>query len=132
MPEILNAQQLIRLAHCLTQMQLSLTDYELRHYAELTTTQKNKIEGTLTQLAVAAGRMYAYSVQLVFTDSETQLKSLSRDSESLKKFLKTAQKIQQVLDIVSSVASLAESIISHDPGGIAAGIDDFTKLVSNS
>lgn len=132
MPEILNAQQLIRLAQSLTQMQLSLTDYELRHYPELTTVQKNKMEGTLTQLAIAAGRMYAYSVQLVFTDAEEQLKSLSRASDNLKKFLKTAQEIQQVLEIVSNIASLAEAIISHDPGGIASGIDDITKLVSNS
>jgi hypothetical protein len=132
MPEILNAQQLIRLAQCLTQMQLSLTDYELRHYMDLTTGQKNKMEGTLTQLAIAAGRMYAYSVQLAFKDAEAQLKSLSRASDNLKKFLKTAQEIQQVLDIVSNIASLAEAIISHDPGGIASGIDGITKLVSNS
>ena len=132
MAETLNAHQLIQLAQCLTHMQASLTDYELRHYAELSDAQKNMLEKTLTQLATAAGRIYAYSVQLVFLDAESQIQQLKQATEGLKKFLKTAQKIQQVLDIVSNIASLAGAIISHDLSGITLGIDEIIQMIANN
>ena len=132
MAEILNAHQLIQLAQCLTKMQSSLTDYELTHFAELTDAQKNKLEGALSQLAAAAGRIYAYSVQLEFQDASRQLQQVKQATESLKKFLKTTQKIQQVLDIVGLVASLADAIISHDLDGIAGGIDQVVQMLSNN
>jgi hypothetical protein len=132
MPETLDARQLIQLAQCLTHMQASLTDYELRHYTELSAAQKTRLEKTLTQLAAAAGRIYAYSVQLVFQDAESQIQQLKQATDGLKKFLKTAQKIQQVLDIVSNIASLADAIISLNPGAIADGIDEIVQMVGNS
>jgi len=132
MAETLNAHQLIRLAQCLTRMQSAITDYELHHYTELSAVQKLRLEETLTGLAAAAGRMYAYSVQLIFQDTETQLQQLKQASERLQKFLQTAQKIQQVLDIVSSVAALADAIISHDLEGITTGIDQFAQMVGNN
>jgi hypothetical protein len=132
MAEPLNAHQLIQLAQCLTRMQSLLTDYELTHYAELSPDQKSRLEGTLTQLASAAGRIYAYSVQLIFQDASSRLQQLKQGTEDLKKFLKAAQKIQQVLDIVSIIASLADAIISHDVKGIAVEIDQFIQLVGNN
>jgi hypothetical protein len=132
MAETLDAHQLIQLAQCLTRMQASITDYELHHYAVLSPAQKNKIEGSLSQLSAAAGSIYAYSVQLEFQEAAGQLQQIKQATDGLKKFLKTAQKIQQVLDIVSSVASLADSIISHDAGGIAAGIDQIIQMVGNN
>jgi methyl-accepting chemotaxis protein len=132
MAETINARQLIRLAQCLTRMQQALTDYELRHYPELDPSQKRKLEETLGQLATAAGRMYAYSVQLVFDDTESQLKQLQEAAGGLKKFLKTVQKIQQVLDVVSSVASLAEAIISQNVNGIAVETDQIIQMLGNN
>ena len=132
MPEKLNAHQLIQLAQCLTSMQASLTDYELHHYPELTAAQKNKLEETLQQLAVAAGRIYAYSVQLIFAEAESQLQQLKQATDKLNKFLKTAQKIKQVLDIVSNIASLADAIISHDMEGITVGINQIMQVLGNN
>jgi hypothetical protein len=132
MAESLNAHQLIQLAQCLTRMQSAVTDYELHHYTELTGIQKNKIEISLSQLAAAAGRIYAYSVQLEFREAAAQLQQIKEATEELKKFLKTAQTIQQVLDIVGSVASLADSIISHDIGGITAGINQVIQMLANN
>jgi hypothetical protein len=132
MAETLNAHQLIRLAQCLTHMQAAITDFELHHYDTLDSGQKLQIEKTLTRLATAAGRTYAYSVQLIFQDAESQLRELKQATEGLKKFLQTAQKIQQVLDIVSSVAGLADAIISLDPEGITTGIDQFIRMVGNN
>jgi hypothetical protein len=132
MAETLNAHQLIQLAQCLTRMQAYLTDYELHHYSELSAAQKSKLEFCLSQLSAAAGRIYAYSVQLEFQEAENQLQQLKGATEGLKKFLKTVQKIQQVIDIVSSIASLADSIISHDIGGIARDIDQVVQMVSNT
>jgi len=131
MAETLNAQQLIQLAQCLTRMQQALTDYELHHYIELGGSQKRKLEEALAGLATAAGRMYAFSVQLVFENTESQLRQLAEAADGLKKFLKTAQKIQEVLDIVSSVASVAESIISHDVEGILVGTDQIIQMTAN-
>jgi hypothetical protein len=119
MSETLNAHQLIQLAQCLTRMQAMLTDFELTHYAELDDVQKSRLEETLTRLASAAGRIYAYSVQLIFLEATAQLRQLKQATEDLKKFLKTVQKIQQVLDIVGIIGSLADAIISHDVEGIA-------------
>ena len=132
MAEILHAHQLIQLAQSLTRMQSAITDYELHHYGELSTAQKLRLEETLTLLATAAGRMYAYSVQLIFQDAETQLQQLKQATEELKKFLRTTEKIQQVLDIVDSIASLADSIISHDVEGITAGIDQIIQMMGNN
>jgi phage host-nuclease inhibitor protein Gam len=132
MAETLNAHQLIQLAQCLTRMQSAITDYELRHFNELTSSQKNRLEETLTQLAAAAGRIYAYSVQLIFREAETKLQQLKKATEGLKKFLQTTQKIQQVLDIVSNIASLADAIISHDVEGITLGIDQIIQMVGNN
>ena len=132
MPESLDAHQLIQLAQCLTRVQSAVTDYELRHYAELSVTQKRRLEETLSQLVIAAGRMYAFSVQLEFQDAETDLRQLNQAYERLNKFLKTAKKIQQAFDIVGSVASPAEAIISHDVGGISAGINQIIQLVANN
>ena len=132
MAETLNAHQLIQLARCLTRMQADLTEYELRHYAELGAAQKRRLEKTLAELATAAGRLYAYSVQLVFQDTKSQLDQLQQASDGLKKFLKTAQKIQQVLDIVSSVASLAEAVISHDVDGIINETDQIIQMAGNT
>jgi hypothetical protein len=132
MPEKLNAHQLIQLAQCLTHMQASLTDYELHHYPELTAAQKNKLEETLQQLAEAAGRIYAYSVQLIFAEAESQLQQLKQATDNLNKFLKTAQKIKQVLDIVSNIASLADAIISHDMEGITVGINQIMQELGNN
>ena len=132
MAETLNPYQLIQLAQCLTRMQSAITDYELSHYTELSAAQKRGLEETLIQLAAAAGKMYAYSVQLVFKEAGTQLQQLQKAAEGLEKFLKTAQKIQQVLDIVSSIASLAAAIISLDVEGITVGIDQILRMVGNN
>jgi hypothetical protein len=132
MSETLNAHQLIQLAQCLTRMQAMLTDYELTHYADLGPDQKNSLEETLTRLASAAGRIYAYSVQLIFLEATSQLQQLKKATEELKKFLKTVQKIQQVLDVVSIIGSLADAIISHDVEGITVGIDQFIQMVANN
>ena len=132
MAETLSAVQLIQLAQSLTRMQASLTYYELRHYTDLSIAQKNKIEFALSQLSAAAGRIYAFSVQLEFEEAAKQLQQIQGATAGLNKFLKTAQKIQQVIDIVSSIASLADSIISHDIGGIAKGIDQVVQMLSNT
>lgn len=132
MAETLDAHQLIQLAQNLTRMQAAITDYELHHYTELSVSQKNKLEDALSRLAAAAGRIYAYSVQLEFQEAGPQLQQMKQASEGLKKFLKTVQKIQQVLDVVSSVAMLADAIISHDLGGITTGIDQLIQMVANN
>lgn len=132
MAETLNAHQLMQLAQCMTRMQSDITDYELHHYGELNLAQKRSLEETLTQVAAVAGRMYAYSVQLVFEDTDTQLQQLQQATDQLRKFLKTAVKIQQVLDIVSSITSLADAIISHDVEGISEGIDGIIQMVGNT
>jgi hypothetical protein len=132
MAETLNAHQLIQLAQCLTGMQAAITDYELHHYTELNPAQKNKLETTLSQLASAAGRIYAYSVQLEFQEAAGQLLQIKQATIGLKKFLKMARKIQQVLDIAGSFASLADSIISHDVEGITIGIDQVIQMVANN
>jgi hypothetical protein len=132
MAETLDAHQLILLAQCLTRMQASITDYELHHYTELSPAQKNKLEDALSQLAAAAGRIYANSVQLEFQETVSQLQQIKQATEGLKKFLKTAQKIQQVLDIVSSIAALADSIINLDVEGITVGIDQLIQMVGNN
>src|SRR5450755_563291 len=119
MPESLNAHQLIQMAQCLTRMQSVLTDYELNHYTEMSDLQKSKLEQTLTRLAAAAGSLYALSVQLVFEKAETRLQQLKKATDRMSKFLKSVQKIQQVVDLVGSVASLADAIISLDVEGIA-------------
>ena len=131
MSETLNARQLIQLAQSLTRFQSAITDYELLHYPELDIQVKEEIESSLSLLATAAGRLYAYSVQLAFQDVEEQLIQLRAAAEALNKFLKTAQKIEVVLDLVSSVASLASAVISHDIGGITEGIDQIIQLVGN-
>ena|SRR5580765_3628299 len=128
----LNSHQLIQLAQCLTRQQSLLTDFELTHYTELSPDQKNRLEECLTRLASAAGRIYAYSVQLVFLEATSQLQQMKQATDDLKKFLKTAQKIQQVLDIVGVIASLADAIISHDVEGITLGIDQFIQMVANT
>ncbi|HEY4936679.1 MAG TPA: hypothetical protein VII44_08870 [Puia sp.] len=132
MAETLSAHQMLQLAQNLTGMQSALTDYELRHYSALGSEQKSKLEKTLTQLATAAGRMYAYSVQLVFQDVENWLLQLKLATDGLKKFLRTAQKIQQVLDIVDTIASLADAIISLDVEGIAVGTDKIIQMLGNN
>ena len=132
MAETLDAHQLIQLAQCLTRMQGAITDYEILHYQEMSTVQKSKIENALSQLAAAAGRIYAYSVQLAFQEVSTQLKQIKLATEELGKFLKTAQKIQEVLGIVSSIAALADSIISHDVAGIAVGLDQIVQMLANT
>jgi phage host-nuclease inhibitor protein Gam len=132
MEETLNAHQLIQLAQCLTRMQSALTDYELGHFAELDAGQKNQIEKSLSLLAAAAGRIYAYSVQLVYRDAETRLQELQQATDGLKKFLRTTREIQQVLDIVSSIAGMADAIITHDIEGIAVETDQIIQMVGNT
>jgi hypothetical protein len=132
MEETLNAHQLIQLAQCLTRMQSALTDYELDHFAELDSLQKNQIEKSLSQLAAAAGRMYAYSVQLVFQDTETRLQQLQQAADGLKKFLRTTREIQRVLDIVSAITGMADAIITHDIAGIAVETDQIIQMVGNT
>jgi hypothetical protein len=131
MEETLNAHQLIQLAQCLTRMQSALTDYELDHFAELESGQKNQIEKSLSLLAAAAGRMYAYSVQLVFQDTETRLRQLQQAADGLKKFLRTTREIQQVLDIVTAITGMADAIITHDIAGIAVETDHIIQMVAN-
>jgi hypothetical protein len=131
MPETLDARQLIQLAQSLTKFQSAITDYEIRHYSALDDSARETIETALSLLATAAGRLYAYSVQLVFEDVEEQLIQLRAAAEGLSKFLKTANKIEQVLDLVSSVIALAGSVISHDIEGITVGINQIIQLVGN-
>jgi len=132
MADILNPRQLIQLAQSLTRFQMAITDFEIRQYAALNDAQKMELEETLTVLATAAGRLYAYSVQLAFEEAEEQLLQIRAAAEGLNKFLKTARKIQEVLDIVESVASLADAIISHDLEGITMGIDQVIQMVGNN
>jgi len=131
MSETLNAQQLIRLAQSLTRMQSAITDYEIRQYDALSASQKGKIELALTELARAAGILYAYSVQLAFEDAEGQLKKLKSAAYDMSRFLKTTKKIQRVLDLVSSVAGIAAAVISYDLNGVVSGIDEVVQILAN-
>ena len=131
MSETLNAQQLIRLAQSLTRMQSAITDYEIRQYDALSASHKGKIELALTELARAAGILYAYSVQLAFEDAEGQLKQLKSAADDMSRFLKTTKKIQRVLDLVSSVAGIAAAVISYDLNGVVSGIDEVVQILAN-
>ena len=131
MSETLNAQQLIRLAQSLTRMQSAITDYEIRQYDALSASQKGKIELALTELARAAGILYAYSVQLAFEDAEGQLKQLKSAADDMSRFLKTTKKIQRVLDLVSSVAGIAAAVINYDLNGVVSGIDEVVQILAN-
>ena len=131
MSETLNAQQLIRLAQSLTRMQSAITDYEIRQYDALSASQKGKIELALTELARAAGILYAYSVQLAFEDAEGQLKQLKSAADDMSRFLKTTKKIQRVLDLVSSAAGIAAAVISYDLNGVVSGIDEVVQILAN-
>jgi len=131
MSETLNAQQLIRLAQSLTRMQSAITDYEIRQYDTLSAPQKTKIEQALTELARAAGILYAYSVQLAFEDAEGQLKQLKSAADDMSRFLKTTKKIQRVLDLVSSAAGIAAAVISYDLNGVVSGIDEVVQILAN-
>jgi len=132
MADTLNARQLIQLAKHLTRFQSTITDYELRHYSTLDDDAKNEIEEALSLLATAAGRLYAYSVQLVFPEAAQELVRLGAAAEGLNTFLQTTLKIQRVLDIVTAVASLAGAVISHDIEGITLGIDEIIQMAANN
>ncbi len=132
MSDTLNAQQVISVAQCLTRFQDAITDYELRHYAALTTPQKSRIEQALSVISASAGRLYAYAVVLEFSDISRDLKQLQTASGQLKKFLKTVQKIQLVLDLVGAAAAVAAAIMSHDVSGITNGIDSVLEITGIS
>jgi len=89
------------------------------------------LEVALTELARAAGILYAYSVQLAFEDAEGQLKQLKSAADDMSRFLKTTKKIQRVLDLVSSVAGIAAAVISYDLNGVVSGIDEVVQILAN-
>ena len=127
----LTPRELIAVARCLTHFQSAITDYELTHYASLNNSQRTLIEQALALLAATAGRLYAYSVQLEFTQIQPEIQKMQEAAEGLKKFLHTVQKMQQVLDAVSAVAALADAIMSHDVESIASGIDNIIRMTGN-
>lgn len=123
-------KDLISFAKCLTHFQSDLTGYELEHYAGLDKSQRTQIEQTLSDLASCAGLLYANSVQLEFEQVQPVIQKMQVASEELKRFLQKAQKIQQVLEIVSILASLADAIASQDLDSIISGIDNTIRMTS--
>ena len=83
MPKTLSSQQVLTLAHCLTKFQSSYTSYELNHFQDLTSKQRQEIEKGLGVIAECAGRLYAYSVQVIFAEAQPQLKKLQDASENV-------------------------------------------------
>jgi hypothetical protein len=57
---------------------------------------------------------------------------MKQAADGLKKLLQTPQKIQQLWDIVSSVASPADTMISHDLDGITNAADQFIQMIANN
>ncbi len=121
-------KDLIALARCLTHFQSDLTGYELDHYAGLDNSQRTQIERTLSGLASCAGLLYANSVQLEFEQVQPVIQKMQVASEELKRFLQKAQKIQQVLEMVSILASLADAIVGEDVDSIISGIDNTIRM----
>ncbi len=132
MAKTLSSQQVLTLAHCLTKFQSAYTAYELEHFSDLTSKQRQEIEKGLGVIADCAGRLYAYSVQLMFAEVQPQLNKLQEAAGKVEHFLSTVKKIQSVLDTVTVVVGLAASIISNDVEGISSGIDAVTGLFSKA
>jgi hypothetical protein len=126
----LTAQEVITVARCLTRFQSDITDYELAHFSELNPSQRSTVGRALASLSATAGRLYAYSVQLIFADNASQILKMQEATRELGHFLRTVQKIQTVLEVVSSVAALADAIMSHDIDGITSGIDNIIGMVA--
>jgi hypothetical protein len=126
----LTAEEVISVARCLTRFQSDITDYELAHFPELSVSQRASIGRALASLAATAGRLYAYSVQLVFADTAGQLLKLQDAARDLGRFLRAARKIAAVLDVVSAVAGLADAIMGHDVDGITSGIDNIIGIIA--
>lgn len=124
----LTPRDLIAVAQCLTHFQSDLTGYELDHYGDLNNIQRTKIEQALSGLASGAGLLYASSVQLEFEEVQPVIQKMQVATEELKRFLHKAQKIQQVLDIVGALASLADAIVSQDVDSFISGIDNIIRM----
>jgi predicted negative regulator of RcsB-dependent stress response len=124
----LTSRELIAVARCLTHFQSDITDYELENYASLDNTQRAEIEQTLSLLAVSAGSLYAFVVQLEFAQIQPEIQKMQEATEGLKRFLHTTQKIQQILDVVSAVAALADAIMNTDVESITSGIDNIIGM----
>jgi hypothetical protein len=132
MNEKLSPEQLIAVARCLSHFQSDITDYELTHYAALHNSERAQIEKTLALLAATSGRLYAFSVQLEFDRVLPAIKKMQEAATELSRFLQAVQKIQRVLDAVTAVASLADSIMNHDVESIASGIDNMIRIISKA
>ncbi len=124
----LTPRDLIAVAKCLTHFQSDLTGYELDHYGSLNNSQHNQIELALSRLAAGAGLLYANAVQLEFEQMQPLIQKMQGATQDLRRFLHKAQKIQEVLDLVSAVAFLADAIVSQDVDSIVSGIDNIIRM----
>ncbi len=124
----LTPKDLIAVAKCLTHFQSDLTGYELDHYEGLNNSQRTQIELALSRLASGAGLLYANAVQLEFEQVQPLIQKMQGATEELRRFLHKAQMIQQVLDLVSAVAALADAIVSQDVDSIVSGIDNIIQM----
>jgi hypothetical protein len=128
MSDRLSPQDVVTVAQSLTLFQSCITDYELRNYPILTPAQLDEIGNALSVISASAGRLYAYAVVLEFDDLATDLGQLQTAGAQLKKFLKTVQKIDTVLDVISTAAAIAAAIMSHDVEGIGSNIGHLVEI----
>ncbi|MCX6229576.1 MAG: hypothetical protein NTV75_10490 [Bacteroidia bacterium] len=125
----LNALELTQLSKHFREMGSAIQDYRRVNFEHLSKEEDQLLSDSCIAILRAANQGFVKATLMAFDDAESFLKIMDDLTAQIRQTLKKLANIQQVIDIATTVASLATCILHDDSHFVSQTLDKLLSLL---
>lgn len=126
----LSSQEVHKLANNFFALTVSMTDFLLEKWDDLTPEERNKLNRNIRKTSSDGQKMLAQAATLVVEESKESLTKIENTTNEIKAILGTIANIQKGINIAASVITLSAAILSKSPEAIIAAAKGLQDTVN--
>jgi hypothetical protein len=125
----LNREQALELAKIFKISALTVGNYTVKHWAELTSSQRERLNSMEWSLFNASEDMINLEAQLALDDLEAVLEKIEKATRAATNAIKKIETTKKAISIAAALLTLASAIMSKSPGAILGALKDIVNEV---
>jgi hypothetical protein len=125
----LSKEQALELAKIFKMSALTVGNYTVEHWAELTTPKREQLNSLEWSLFNASEDMINLAGQLALDDLEAVLEKIGKATRAATKAIKKIEITKKAISIAAALLTLASAIVSKSPGAILGALNDIVDEV---
>jgi hypothetical protein len=125
----LNATNALDLAKVFEQSALALGQYQLEHWDDLSTSQREGLKVDKRTLLDHSQNLVTYAVGIILDEAQGSLDQIKKATAIANNVIQTITDAKKVLAIASALVALAASICVGNPTSIASAVGNIMDLM---